>query len=86
MRTITLELMLDPRICGRCARSLNDTCVERCVPGRKYEHFQLKPLREFEQPTPFPLHAFLTMQAREARLLVAIYMHDLTQGRRHRVR
>lgn len=73
--------MLNPRICNHCANAYKETCVAECAPTGNYCAFEPRPLREGEQPPPFPIADFLKMTAREARVLMGLYLYWLSEFR-----
>lgn len=73
--------MLNPRICNHCANAYKETCVAECAPTGNYCAFEPRPLRAGEQPPPFPIADFLTMTAREARVLMGLYLYWLSEFR-----
>jgi len=66
--------MLNPLICTYCANVYKEPCITECAPTGNYCAFRPRPLQEWEGPPLFPLAAFLEMTAREARVLMGLYL------------
>jgi len=66
--------MLNPHVCTYCANAHNEPCLTQCAPQRSYRAFEPRPLREREQQPTFPVADFLQMTAREARVLLGLYL------------
>jgi len=66
--------MLNSLICTYCANAHNEPCITQCAPKRSYRAFEPRPLREWEQQPTFPVADFLQMTAREARVLLGLYL------------
>ena len=66
--------MLNSLICTYCANAHNEPCLTQCAPQRSYRAFEPRPLREREQQPTFPVADFLQMTAREARVLLGLYL------------
>jgi hypothetical protein len=78
--------MLNPHICSYCANACREACVTECAPTGNYCAFAPRPLRDWEGAPTFPLAAFLEMTAREARVLMGLYLfwqspHHAADGR-----
>ena len=74
--------MLNPYICSYCANAYKERCFNECAPTGNYCTFEPRPLQEWERPPLFPLSAFLEMTAREARVLMGLYLfwHSQNHG------
>ena len=66
--------MLNPHICSYCANAYRESCDTECAPTGNYCAFEPRPLHEWDGSPVFPLEAFLEMTAREARVLMGLYL------------
>jgi hypothetical protein len=78
--------MLNPHICSYCANACREVCDTQCAPTGNYCAFEPRSLQEWEGAPTFPLSAFLEMTAREARVLMGLYLfwqsqHHVADGR-----
>lgn len=74
------------QICGICKNSLNQGCVEECIPQDNLKWFDFKEGTNLEDLLPFSLREFQTCMSNEARKIeLAAYISkilDYLQRRR----
>ncbi len=73
--------MLNSLICNHCANAFREPCLTECAPTGNYCAFEPRPLREGERQPAFPVADFLEMTAREARVLMGLYLFWQSQQR-----
>jgi len=66
--------MLNPHICNHCANAYKESCLTECARAGNYCTFEPRPLKGGEQQPAFPVADFLQMTAREARVLLGLYL------------
>lgn len=82
-----LERLPKYLMCVECKNSLNQGCIEQCMPKDDYSWFELKPGTNLEDMPAFPLKEYKTKMSNDVRKVVlgeyVAKIVDHLQGRYH---